>query len=343
MKDRMVLIRQIVHGNMPEFQPPLFEPHPVFRGGHLQTIASVGASQVTGLRPRKRIVAVSQGDSIVLHDDCPPCWNKGDPSILLVHGLSGCHRAPYMLRLAKQFTERGMRVFRMDMRGCGAAASLATNLTHAGRSDDVLAALDAIANLCPRGIMGAVGVSLGAGQLLSALGRIGKGEITEPSWLHRLDRSAAVAPPLDLQRCSDNLQRLVLRPYNYYFIRSLMARVPAGVKNRADYQQRIAGARPRTLRELDDRITAPLSGFADAVDYYQKSSANRVTRFNAVPTLVIAAEDDPIVPVGCFVDDPAVWPDTTRLVVTRTGGHVGFIDRAKRCWMDDALLAWFAQ
>lgn len=326
---------------MPEFQPPTFDPHPVYRGGHLQTIVSVRSTKTARLSPRKHVVPVSDGDSIVLHEDRPAEWREGGTSILLVHGLSGCYLAPYMIRLAENFMGRGTRVFRMDMRGCGAAARLTSNLAHAGRSDDVIAALDVIARLTSSGPIGAIGVSLGAGQLLRAVGRIGQSVSTEPDWFTRLERIAAVAPPLDLRRCSDNMQRLVLRPYNYYFIRALISRAPAGVRQRADFQERIAGPRPRTLRELDDRITAPLSGFVDSADYYAQSSAHLVTRHNRVRTLVLASEDDPIVPIGCFVDDPSIWPDATRLVVTRTGGHVGFVDRTKRCWMDEALTAWF--
>lgn len=326
---------------MSKFQPPHFKPHRVFRGGHLQTIVSVKSPVTSRLAPQKHVVRVSEGDSVVLHDDQPTDWRQGDASILLLHGLSGCYRAPYMVRLAEKFVQRGVRVFRMDMRGCGAAARLTTNLTHAGRSDDVVVGLDTIASLCSEGPLGAIGVSLGAGQLLRAVGRIGKGLSPHPTWLPRLTRIAAVAPPLDLLRCSNNMQRLVLRPYNYYFIRALIARAPVGVRERPDFQQRLAGPRPKTLRELDDRITAPLSGFEDAADYYSQCSASSVTRFNQIPTLVLTAEDDPIVPVGCFLDDPSIWSDNTSLVVTRTGGHVGFVDREKRCWMDDALLAWF--
>ncbi len=336
---------------MSEFQPPRFEPHPIVRGGHLQTIVSIGSSLVTDLRPTRHVVPVSDGDSIVLHEDCvvgspassdaPGVGFPHAGSILLVHGLSGCHAAPYMMRLAHRFVQKGIRVFRMDMRGCGAGSELADNLTHAGRSDDIIAALAAIAARTASEPIGAIGVSLGAGQLLRAVGRVGAGLDPTPPWIDRLVRIAAVAPPLDLQRCSDNMQRWSRRPYNYFFIRSLLERAPARVRQRDDYMQQISAGRPRTLRELDDRITAPLSGFADAAEYYAHSSAHLVTKHNPISTLVLAAADDPIVPIGCFLDDNQQWPATTRLIVTKTGGHVGFIDRKKRSWMDQVLEAWF--
>jgi hypothetical protein len=263
--------------------------------------------------------------------------------MLLIHGLSGCHAAPYMLRLAQRFVRGGLCVFRMDMRGCGAAHDLAHHLTHAGRSDDVIKALETVAALTQTGPISAIGVSLGASQLLRAAGRIGAGIDPRPDWFGRLVRLAAVAPPLDLQRCSDNMERWVLRPYNYYFIRALLARAPARVREREDFQRTISAGRPRTLKELDDRITAPLSGFSDAADYYAQTSANLVTRDNPVRTLVLAASNDPIVPIGCFLDDRDLWPDSTKLVIAKTGGHAGFIDRNNQSWMDHVMEAWFVR
>ncbi|MGI9443752.1 MAG: YheT family hydrolase [Rubripirellula sp.] len=332
----------IVHGNMSEFEPPPFDPHPFFRGGHLQTLAATREVSADLLSPIQHVVSVSDDDSIVLHEDCPAGWVPGERSILLLHGLSGCHAAPYMLRLAERFLKLGSRVFRMDMRGCGAARPLARNLAHAGRSDDVVAALDMIADKSEEGPMLAIGVSLGAGQLLRAVGRIGCGVSVRPAWFERLERIAVVAPPLDLRRCSVNMQRWSLRPYNYYFIRALLGSVPPGVHERAEFQTALLERRPRTLWELDDRITAPLSGFDGAADYYDQASACHVASFNPVPTLVLTAADDPIVPVGCFADNPSLWPQSTRLFITNTGGHMGFLDRRRKCWIDEAVVSWFS-
>lgn len=326
---------------MQQFQPPGFTPHRVIRGGHLQTIVSIRAEHASGLQPFRHVVEVSQGDAIMLHEDRPQGWRHGDPSILLVHGLAGCHSSPYMMRLARRFVGHGVSVYRIDMRGCGAAADLTENLTHAGRSDDLVRALAFIGDRSAEGPLYAIGISLGGSQLLRAVGRIGRGLDPTPSWFNRLERIAAVSPPLDLQRCSDNMNRWVLRPYNYYFIRSLLRRAPHRIRQRELFQQEIKRPRPRTLRELDDRFTAPLSGFRDALEYYAHSSCNQVTRFIPVPTLVLTAADDPLIPVGCFEDDPNIWSADVELLITKTGGHVGFIDRQKRSWMDEALHAWF--
>ncbi len=328
---------------MSHFQPPPFRQHLLFRGGHLQTIASVRAVSGIELPTTQHVVDVSGGDSIVVHDDCPVDWKPGDSSIVLFHGLCGCHGSPYMMRLADAFFRRGVRAFRVDMRGCGAASELAAQLTHAGRSEDVIQAIGFVANLTKDGKLGATGVSLGGNQLLRAVGRIGSGAEATPEWMNRLERVAVVAPPIDLKRCSSNMERAILRPYNAYFIRILLSRAPKRVREREDFQEIVRRSKPRTLRELDDWFTAPLSGFADAAEYYDFASAKHVAAETKVPVLVLTSADDPMVPIACFTDGEVAWPDSTQLVVSPKGGHVGFIGRGRQYWMDQVMLEWFKQ
>lgn len=327
-------------GKMKPFQPSPFRPSRLVPGGHLQTILSIRAESASGLVPRQHFVEVSEGDRIVLHEDDRDDLRSDAPCVLFVHGLSGSHASPYMKRFAMRFLRRGYRVFRVDMRGCGSGADLADQLTHAGRSQDVLDALSHIAAHYPSSDLFAAGVSLGGAQLLRAVGRIGAGLQKTPDWYSRLRRVAAVAPPVDLMRCSDHMQKLRLRLYNYYFIRSLLRRLPKRLWDNEAFKREMSRPAPRTLRELDDRFTAPLSGFRDAIHYYSESSCNRVTREINVPTLVLASKDDPIVPVGSFQEAPSQWSDTTHLLITPHGGHAGYIGRNNQCWMDEVIEHW---
>jgi len=325
---------------MKPFQPAPFRSSLLIRGGHLQTILSIRAESASGLSPRRHFVEVSGGDQIVLHEDGSSDLRFDAPCVLFIHGLSGSHASPYMERFARRFLRRGYRVFRVDMRGCGFGADLADHLTHAGRSQDVLDALSHIAGHYPSSELFAAGVSLGGAQLLRAVGRLGAGLQETPEWFSRVRRVAAVAPPVDLIRCSDHMQKLRLRLYNYYFIRSLLRRLPKRLWNNKAFQEEMSRPAPRTLRELDDRFTAPLSGFRDAIHYYAESSCNRVTRDIDVPTLVLASKDDPIVPVGSFQDDPSQWSKSTQLLITPQGGHAGYIGRKNQCWMSEVIEHW---
>ena len=284
-------------------------------------------------------VDLPDGDAVVLHDNRPPGWAPHDPALLLIHGLCGCHTANYMIRLATRFYRLGVRTFRMDMRGCGAALQLASQLTHAGRSDDVLAALRRIASLTD-GPLWAVGVSLGGNQLLRGMGDVGRDPAGLGFPLQRLTRVAAVCPPVDLLRCSDHMQRLAAWPYNRYFVRVLLRRIPPRVRASEAFQRIDRRRLPRNLRQLDEQFTAPLSGFDSAEHYYGEASAAPRVADNRVPTLVLASDDDPLVPAASIRRAP--WSAETTLCITRRGGHVGFLGSGpQRRWMDDCLLHWF--
>lgn len=322
---------------------PPFRQHRLIRGGHLQTVLSLRAPAGGPSRPVLHWLTLDDGDQLALHEDLPECWRSGDPSVMIVHGLCGCRTSPYMIRLANHFVGRGVRVFRLEMRGCGVGKDRSHELTHAGRSDDCLAALARIAELTEAGPIAAIGVSLGGNQLLRAAGLIGSGERPRPNWLPRWNRLVAVSPPVDLARCSENLERPMLRGYNRYFIRHLLSRLPEPIRRSDDKMKRFSKPWPKTLRELDERITAPLSGFDGALDYYTRSSALPVIPEIEFPTLILTAHDDPIVPVDCFRSlAPALRSHpAVKLLITPGGGHVGFFARGEeRFYMDRVIDRW---
>lgn len=329
------------------FQTPPFVSHRFIRGGHLQTLlastsVSENANSRTYFRPHSTEtveIEVSHGDRIALHLDQPDAPAKG--SVLLIHGLTGCHAAPYMIRLADQFLRAGYRTYRMDLRGFGAVRNRASNLSHAGRSDDVAAALQWMAqHEDPAQPLIAIGISLGGAQLLRAISRVDAGLDKRPAWRDQMIGIAAVCPPIDLVACSENMRRKSRSVYNRYFIGNLIKRLPPGVAARADFPNGSASDRPKTLWELDDRFTAPLSGFDGALDYYQQSSCSSLLKHLQIPTLILASADDPIVPIDCFRNIADELPQSTTLLMPDQGGHVGFIGPGRRCWMDDVLLRW---
>ncbi len=203
-------------------------------------------------------------DVVVLHDDCPPEWSAGERAALLMPGLAGCHRSGYLARTAGKLNSRGVRTFRMDQRGWGAGAGLARHPFHAGRSEDVLAALRFIAELCPGSPLAAAGFSLSGNVVLKLLG---EGSDRLPA---ELDRAAALTPPVDLAACADWMERPANRLYNRYLTGCLLKHLresgrPLPARN-GDSK-----SLPKTLREFDDRYTAPAAGFDSAEDYYAQS------------------------------------------------------------------------
>ena len=313
-----------------------FRPHRLFRGGHAQTIFAAYARTLGyPYSALQQIVELEDGDRVVLHDDTPDDWKSGDRVALLVHGLTGCHGSSYLVRTAGKLNRRGIRTFRLDLRGNGASQSISFRPGHAGRSGDVLAAVNAIVRACPTSPLCVVGFSLGGNLVLKMLGE-------NPEAIPaQLDMAMAVAPPIDLHQCASALEQGTRRLYSRAFTRRLLRLVKA----RPDLIDEIPDAfrrPPKGLLEFDDRVTAPLSGFRDAADYYQQSSSAPLLRRIQVPTIVVTAADDPLIAVEMF--RPDFFTATTQLVVVPGGGHVGFYARKgadlDRWWLDWRVVEW---
>lgn len=316
----------------PSFTPPPFRPHPLVRGGHAQTLVGFYLpGKVTPYRATPHRLALPDGDTLILHDDCPPDWRPHARTVLLVHGLAGCHGSGYMVRIAHKLNARGVRVFRLDLRGCGAGQGLAKQPYHAGRSEDALAAVREIVQLCPDSPLAVVGFSLGGNIVLKMLGE------------HRTDlppqlvQAAAICPAIDLAASVAGLNGPATRFYDRYFVRALMDHL-----GRQNGFTSTVVRRPRTLLEFDDCYTAPHSGFGTAAAYYARCSSLQFIPTIQIPTLILTAQDDPLVPVGP-IQGLAPHPMLT-VRMTASGGHLGFIARPgldPDCrWMDWRVVEW---
>ena len=323
------------------FEFPPFRPHPLLRGGHVQTLAGMYLpGERIAYAARQCRVDLPDGDALVLHDDRPAGWDEGDPAVLLMHGLAGCHLSPYLVRLAAKLNARGLRTFRLDLRGCGAGEGLARFPYHAGRSDDALAALETMRQQCPSAPLAIVGFSLSGNIVLKLLGEC-------PELLPaNLIRAAAVNPPIDLLGCVRGLARPSNRIYDRFFTRLLWKQVAArrtlARLTLADAPSGNLTQRPRGLFEFDDGYTAPVSGFGTAEAYYAQCSGAQFLRRIEVPTLVMASRDDPLIPIAAF--ESAAPSPAVQLHLIDHGGHLGYIARAggdPDCrWMDWRVVEW---
>jgi predicted alpha/beta-fold hydrolase len=318
--------------SFPPFCPPMW-----LRSGHAQTLAALA---FVGPRVSKQVVRhrlnVGSGDVVVLTEDRPAKWQGGDRAALLVHGLAGCHQSPYMRRIAAKLVAVGVRVFRLDLRGCGAGEGLARLPYHAGLTADVRAAVDAIGRLCVGSPISVVGFSLGGNLVLKLMGEAADAPLAG------LDRAIAICPPIDLEYCCRSLDRGLQRLYDRHFV-SLLVKKARSDAQRADLNGVAQFARrPKSLYVFDDVYTAPTSGFTNAEHYYRESSSAGFIPRIELPTTVLASQDDPVVPFRVF--DSIAWPANVRFIPTTHGGHLGFIGRrgvdADRCWMDWRVVNW---
>jgi predicted alpha/beta-fold hydrolase len=295
----------------------LFRPHPWLAGGHRQTL--LGYWRRRGLRfdrpAEDLVVDTADGARVLLRATWQPGLRRGRPALVLVHGLGGSDASAYVVSTGQLAWTRGWHVVRMNMRGSGDGEALCPLLYNAGLDTDLLAALHEVARHVDR--VSVVGFSLGANLALLALGRRSR---QLPAALRRV---AAVSPPVDLARCADALERPDNRLYQHYFVRMLREAYRRRHRARPDLFPPGLEEGARTVREYDDRITARFGGYAGVEDYYARSSAGPHLRSIDRETLLLAAADDPMIPV----ESVTAWPiaAAVRREITATGGHVGFV------------------
>jgi predicted alpha/beta-fold hydrolase len=93
----------------------------------------------------------------------------------------------------------------------------------------------------------------------------------------------------------------------------------------------------RTIQQFDDYFTAPVHGYRDAEEYWARASARQFLSQITVPTLVLNAQDDPLLAPTAFPHAEAEANSQLFLEAPATGGHVGFID------LQRGIAPWFEQ
>lgn len=321
-----------------ELAVPPFEPHPLVRGGHSQTIVGryLPGPRIK-LAATARTIEVDQGDRLCILDSIPEGWSPGDPGAVLIHGLGGCARAPYVVRVAARLLGLGARVVRMNLRGAGAGFGLARGIYHAGRSEDVRRVVEWLAANASGSPIAVVGFSLGANLAL----KLAAEAADRP--LEGLDAVLAANPPLDLAASCRHIQRPENRIYDRNFVRLLCSEVARLHAHFPDLEP--ADLTPvKTLLDFDEHYTAPRNGFPSADVYYAQSSAGPLIPRIQIPGLVIHAEDDPFIPPTPF--HHISFPSGLVLELVSGGGHLGYFSRTRwggnRRWLDARLAAWLA-
>lgn len=294
-----------------------FRPAWWLPGPHLQTIWPSVIRRRPPVAFRRERFELPDGDFVDLD------WSVGDgassaPVVLVLHGLEGSAQSNYASGLVQALGGRGWRALVLNFRGCSGEINRLPRAYHAGDTDDVRAVLTALRQRFPDAPLAAVGYSIGGNVLLKYLGEEGARAL--------LLGSVAVSVPLVLSCCAARLQRGASRIYDRWLLRSLRASLERKLAAKHLDPALEAAARTRldSVRTFDDRITAPLHGFANAEDYYTRSSSRQFLKKVEVPTLIIHARDDPFM-TEAVLPAPAELAPAVTLELSRSGGHVGFV------------------
>ncbi len=303
------------------FRSRPFRPAPWLPGSHFQTLAGKFLRSRPELDVERWRIDTADGDFLDL--DVGPEPEPGAPVVLILHGLEGSTRRPYVRVTMSALTRAGIRAVGMNFRSCSGVPNRRARFYHSGETGDLSLVLDMLRDRFPGRPLGALGFSLGGNVLLRYVGE--RGESVPPE----LRAAVAISVPYDLAEGAKMLEvGLMGRIYTHYFLRSLQQKAQAKrelLRGLVDLE-RILGA--RTLREFDDAATAPLHGFPSADEYYRMASSKQVLPAIRVPTLLLHAMDDPFLPPKAMPQREVAANPWLLASFPARGGHVGFVERA---------------
>lgn len=299
---------------------PGFEPHPLLRNRYLMTAACAlprAGTRALTADGERRIFRVDGSTSVAVDLDHPREGPRA--ALVVVHGMMGSSASSYVLGTAQKAVRRGFLVARINVRNCGNTEALTDTVYNGGITEDASAVAAELARDGNERVH-LIGFSLGGNMVLKLAAEWGS---SPPTWAASV---AAVSPSIDLARSAEALesglfQRFLQRGFVAEFVQILRKRHQLdGGSFSLDGVERL-----RTLRELDDRYTAPLSGYRDADEYYRLASAAPLLPRIELPTLIVTARDDPLVPFESFREPTITANPRITLLAPERGGHVGFV------------------
>lgn len=306
-----------------DFRPAWWLP-----SAHLQTLWPAMFRVLPRPRTTRERMELRDGDFVDID------WTPGPRAriALVLHGLEGNSRSHYARGMLSALHGRGWRAGVMHFRGCSGQLNRLPRNYHSGDTADVDFVIGRLRQRWPEAPLAVIGYSLGGNVLLKWLSERGSAA--------PVAAAVAVSVPFRLELATRRLSAGASRIYQWRLLWALRRKL---------YQK--ARARPmpvaaedisagRDFFSFDDRITAPLHGFASATAYYRDASCGQYLAGIRRPTLIVQALDDPFM-------SPEVVPSEyslaahVRLEISTHGGHVGFVSGGTplrpRYWLESRI------
>ncbi len=283
----------------------------IYISPHLETIIPALFRRVNDVTYTRERIDTPDSDFLDLD------WirNGKDHLIIISHGLEGDSQRPYIKGMARAFHKNEYDVLAWNFRGCSGEMNRKPRFYHSGATEDLRLIIEHALNNGYQKIS-LVGFSLGGNLTLKYLG---EGEVPG-----QIKSAVTFSVPLDLHSSCIKISQ----PGNWMYSRRFLVNLKEKIKLKEQVLPGSMDLSPlseiNSLIEFDDAYTAPMHGFKNAIDYYQKCSALGFLKNIQIPTLLVNARNDPFLseecyPVTLLADHPYIT-----FKMPRQGGHVGF-------------------
>lgn len=308
---------------MPLIKSDYKKPPFILFNGHLETVVPSMFRKVAGQYERERL-ELADGDFLDLD------WIRSGNSKLVIisHGLEGSSERHYSKGMATYFAERNWDALAWNCRGCSGEMNRLPRFYHHGATEDIAAVVD---HGITRGYeeVALVGFSMGGSMSLKYVGE------RKDNLPKEVKSTVVFSVPCNLGSSARELDKPEKKFYLNRFLKKLEKKIRAKSIKFPELISAENFDQVKTFRQFDNRYTAPLHGFVDADDFYERASCGPHLPNIQIPTLIVNALNDPFLPESCYPFEIASQHTDVHLETPVRGGHVGFsLSNGNRNWME---------
>jgi uncharacterized protein len=301
----------------------------LWKNPHFSTIVPSVFRKVQGVNYTRTRLELSDGDFLDL--DWSYAQSETDKLVIVSHGFLGDSNRGYVKGCVKSFNSEGYDALAWNHRGLGGENNRLERLTIHGSSEDLAAVVEEALRHKKYTQITLVGYSKGGNVVLKYLGE-------QSENIHALIKNAiSVSAPLDMQGSVDAMAKggFYTNRFRDKLLKFLKKRTqflsPERLKTMESYQY---------LDDFTDYYIAPLHGMKDATEYYAKTSALPYIDKIRIPTLILTAQNDPVLSPSCSPVSIAEKSEYIYLENPLHGGHCAFYEPNKDqlYWADKRIV-----
>ena len=300
---------------MPLLTTSTYHAPRLLRPAHFNTVYPAMFRRLPEVRYLRERWETPDGDFLDLD------WARGqnDRLLIAVHGLEGSSQRSYIKGMIRAFGQKGWDGLGFNFRSCSGELNRCLHSYHMGATADLDWLIHKVLDQRRYRQIALVGFSLGGNVVLKYLGERGDdlpGEV----------RSAVTfSVPCHLTSANLEIHSRKNRLYMRRFMDSLNPKLVAKARRFPDRLQIDRSRLPRNFYEYDEIFTAPVHGFANAAEYWDRSSSIHYLPEIKRPTLLVNALDDTFLSRESYPYDLARQHRYLFLETPANGGHVGFV------------------
>ncbi len=299
---------------MPVLTQSTFRRSPLLFNGHLESIAPALFRKITDVTYERERLTLTDGDFVDLD------WidNHSKQLVLLSHGLEGNSTRQYVAGMARFFSEKKWDVLAWNCRSCSGEMNRALRMYHHGEIGDIGEVIDHALRTRHYEKVILIGFSMGANISMKYLG------VNKHSLPDVIRACVAFSAPTDLEAGANILDQPGNIIYKKRFLKNLKIKLEQKNEQYPGAINLAAFSTIKAWRDFDELYSAPMNQYKNAAAFYQDASAKNFMPGIRIPTLLIQAKNDPILPKECYPVDLCRQLKNVFLEIPDHGGHVGF-------------------